>query len=79
MDWPGAVRFQVLLLTLPREEHFLVIIDPLMMVGYPWIPLLQIEPLIGGVGVEGATVAVVTATLMALAPLGEGVRKRMDF
>ena len=47
--------------------------------GYPLIPPLQIEPPVGGVEAEGATVAIVAATLMALAPLGEGVRKRMDF
>ena len=49
------------------------------MMGYPQIPPLQIEPLIGGVGAKGATVAIVAVTPMALAPLGEGVRKRMDF
>ena len=47
--------------------------------GYPLIPPLQIEPLVGGMGAEGATVAVAAATPMALAPLGEGIRKRMDF
>ena len=30
-------------------------------------------------GVEGAAAAGVAVTLMALTPLGEGVRKRMDF
>ena len=30
-------------------------------------------------GVEGAAVARVVVTLMALSPLGEGERKRMDF
>ena len=49
------------------------------MTGYPRIPPLQIEPLVGGVGAEGAAVAIVAATLMALTPLGEDVRKRMDF
>ena len=49
------------------------------MTGYPQIPPLQIEPLIGGMGAEGAAVAIVAVTPMALAPLGEGVRKRMDF
>ena len=34
---------------------------------------------VGGVGAKGATVAVVAVTPMALAPLEEGVRKRMDF
>ena len=50
-----------------------------MMTGYPRIPPLQIEPLIGGVGAIGAAVAVVAVTPMALTPLGEGVRKRVDF
>ena len=49
------------------------------MTGYAQIPPLLIEPLLGGMGAEGATVAIVAATLMALAPLGEGIRKRMDF
>ena len=46
---------------------------------YPQIAPLLIEPLIGGVGAEGAAVAIVAATPMALAPLGEGIRKRIDF
>ena len=37
------------------------------------------EPLVRGMEAEGAAVAIVAATLMALTPLGEGVRKRMDF
>ena len=37
------------------------------------------KPPVGGTGVEGATVARAAVTLMALAPLGEGIRKRMDF
>ena len=36
-------------------------------------------PPIGGIGVEGAAAARVAVTPMALTPLGEGVRKRMDF
>ena len=40
---------------------------------------MWIESLVEGVGAGGATVAIMAATLMALAPLGEGVRKRMDF
>ena len=36
-------------------------------------------PPTGGKGVEGAKVAGVVVTPMALTPLGEGVRKRMDF
>ena len=50
-----------------------------MMMGYPLIPPSQISPPAGGVGVEGAEVARVVVTLMELAPLGEDVRKRMDF
>ena len=49
------------------------------MTGYPPIPPSQINPPVGGVGVEGATVARAAATPMALAPLGEGIKKRMDF
>ena len=67
VGWPGAVPLRVLLLTLPREGHFLVITNPPMTTGYSRIPPLQIEPLVGGVGAKGATVAI------------EGVRKRMDF
>ena len=47
--------------------------------GYPLIPPLQIEPLVGGMGAEGVAVAIVAATLTELAPLGEGVKKGMDF
>ena len=77
--WPGTVSIWVLPLTLPREGHFPVITNPPMMMGYPRIQPLQIGPLVGGVGAKGATVAIVAVTLMALTPLGEGVRKRMDF
>ena len=49
------------------------------MMGYPPIPPLQIEPPVGGVGAKGAAVAIAAVTPMALAPLGEGIRKRMDF
>ena len=36
-------------------------------------------PPIGGMEVEGAAAAGVAVTLMVLTPLGEGVRRRMDF
>ena len=36
-------------------------------------------PPVGGMGVEGATAARAAVTPMALTPLGEGIRKRMDF
>ena len=49
------------------------------MTGYPPIPPSQIKPPVGGVGAKGAAVAGAAATLMALTPLGKGVRKRMDF
>ena len=47
--------------------------------GVSMIPPSQIEPLVGGMGAIGATVAIVAVTLMVLTPLGEGRRKRMDF
>ena len=50
-----------------------------MTTGYPLIPPSQISPPTGDVGVEGATVARVVVTPMALTPLGEDIRKRMDF
>ena len=37
------------------------------------------KPPTRGMGVEGATAARAAVTPMALTPLGEGVRKRMDF
>ena len=80
MDWQGAVLLWVLPLTLPGEGHFPVTTIPLMsMKGYPPIPPFQIGPPTGGTGVEGAAAARVAVTLMALTPLGVGVRKRMDF
>ena len=47
--------------------------------GVSMIPPPQIEPPVGGVGARGATVTGAAATPMALTPLGEGIRKRMDF
>ena len=48
--------------------------------GVSTIPPSQTSPPpAGGVGVEGAKVAGAVVTLMALTPLGEDVRKRMDF
>ena len=47
--------------------------------GYPPIPPSQISSPAGGMGVEGAEVARAVVTLRALTPLGEDVRKRMDF
>ena len=80
MDWWGAVLLRVLPLTLPGEGHFPVTTNPPMRTkGYPPIPPFQIGPPAGDVGVEGATAAGVAVTLMALTPLGVGVRKRMDF
>ena len=49
------------------------------MTGYPPIPPPQIEPPVGGMRARGAAVTGAAATQMARAPLGEGVRKRMDF
>ena len=50
-----------------------------MMMGYPPIPTSQIKPPIGGKGVEGVTAVRAAVTPMVLTPLGEGVRKMMDF
>ena len=51
-----------------------------MTTGYPPIPPpSQISPAARGVGVEGATAAGAAVTPMALAPPGEGERRRMDF
>ena len=47
--------------------------------GYPLIPPSQIKPPVGGVGAEGAAVARVAVIPTVLTPLGEGIRKRMDF
>ena len=80
MDWRGAVLLRVLPLTLPGEGHFPVATNrPMRMKGYPPIPPFQIGPPAGGMVVEGAIAARVAVTLMAPTPLGEGIRKRMDF
>ena len=50
-----------------------------MTMGYPPIPPSQINQTVGDVGFEGAAVAGAAVTSMALAPLGEGIRKRVDF
>ena len=49
------------------------------MMGYPLILPSQIGPFAGGVGAEEVEVAGVVVTPLELAPLGGGVRKRMDF
>ena len=79
MDWQGVVLLRVLLLTHRWEGHSLATVNPLMMMGYPRICPSLIGPPEGGVGAEEAEVAGVVVTLMGPAPLGEDVRKRMDF
>ena len=79
MDWQGVALVWVLLLTHLWEGHSLATANPLMMTGYPWICPSLIGPPDGGVGAEEAKVARVVVTLMGPAPLGEDVRKRMDF
>ena len=79
MDWQGVVLLQVLLLTHLWEGHSQATANPLMMTGYPWICPSLIGPPEGGMGAEGAKVAGVVVTLMGPAPLGEDIRKRMDF
>ena len=79
MDWQGVVLLQVLQPTPLWQGHFPATANPLTMMEYPLILLSQISPPAGGVGVEGAKVARVVVTLMEPAPLGEDIRKRMDF
>ena len=49
------------------------------MMGYPLILPSLISPPTGGVGAEEVEVAGVVVTLMEPAPLGGGIRKKMDF
>ena len=79
MDWQGVVLLWVLLLIHLWEDHSQAIANPLMMMEYPWIPPSQMGPPERGMGAEGAEVARAVVTLMGPAPLGEDVRKRMDF
>ena len=79
MDWQAVVLLRVLLLTHLWEGHSLATVNPLMMTGYPQIRPSLIGPPEGGVGAEEAEVAGVVVTLMGPAPLGEDIRKRMDF
>ena len=79
MDWWGVVLLQVVLPTHLWEGHSQAITNPWMMTGYPWIRPSQMDPPEGGMGAEEAKVAGVVVTLMGPAPLGEDVRKRMDF
>ena len=78
-DWQGVVLLRVLLLTHLWEGHSLTTVNPLMTTGYPRICPSPIGPPEGGMGAEEAGVAGVVVTLMGPAPLGEDVRKRMDF
>ena len=79
MDWQGVVLLQVSLLVHLWEGHSQAITNPLMMTGYLQMPPSPIGPPEGGVGTGEAEVAGVVVTLMGPTPLGEDVRKRMDF
>ena len=79
MDWQGVVLLRVLLLAHLWEGHLPATANPLMMMGYALILPSWIGPSAGGVGAEEVEVAGVVVTPMELAPLGGGVRKRMDF
>ena len=79
MDWQGVVLLRVLPLTHWCEGHSQATTNPLMMMGYPRIHPSLMGPPEGGVGAEEAEVARAVVTLMGPAPLGEDVRKRMDF
>ena len=78
MDWWGVV-LRVLLLTHLWEGHSQATTNPLMTTGYPWISPSPIVPPEGGVGAGEAEVAGAVVTLIGPAPLGEDIRKRMDF
>ena len=77
-DWQGVVLLWVVLLTHLWEGHSQAITNLLMM-GYPRIHPSLMGPPEGGMEAEEAEVARVAVTLMGPAPLGEDVRKRMDF
>ena len=79
MDWQGVVLLQVLLLIHLWEDHSQAIANPLMMTEYQQIHPSPMGPPEGDVGAEEAKVAGAVVTLMGLAPLGEDIRKRMDF
>ena len=79
MDWQGVVLLRVLLPIHLWEGHSQAIANPLMMTGYPWRCPSPMGPPEGGVGAEEAEVAGAVVTLMGPAPLGGGIRKRMDF
>ena len=78
-DWQGVVLLRVLLLAHLWEGHLPATANPLMMTGYPLILPSQIGPSAGGMGAEEVKVAGVVVTLIELAPLGGGIRKRTDF
>ena len=78
-DWQGVVLLGVVLLSHLWEGHSQAITNPLMMTGYPRICPSQMDPPEGGMGAEEVEVAGVVVTLMGPAPLGEDIRKRMDF
>ena len=79
MDWQGVVLLRVLLLIHLWEGHSQAIYNPLMMTGYPRIHPSLMGPPEGGVEAGEAEVARVVVILMGPAPLGGGIRKRMDF
>ena len=79
MDWQGVVLLRVVPTTHLWEGHSQAITNPQTITGYPRIRPSQMDPPEGGVGAEEAKVARVVVTLMGPAPLGEDVRKRMDF
>ena len=79
MDWQGVVLLRVVVPTHLWEGHSQAITNPQTMMGYPQICPSQMDPPEGGVGAEEAEVAGVVVALMGPTPLGEDVRKRMDF
>ena len=79
VDGQGAVLLQASLLAHLQEGRPSATITPLMMMGYPLIPLSRTSPLTRGAEVEGVEVTGVVVTPMIPTPPEGGKRKRMDF
>ena len=78
MDWHGAAPPWALPQALPPEGHPSATTPPLMMTGYPLIPLSLGSPFARGTGAEEIEVTGAVVTPMRLSPLEGGKRKRMD-
>ena len=79
VDGQVVVLLRALLLAHLREGRPLATTTPLMMMGYPLIPLSLTSPFAGGTEAEGVKVTGVVVTLMIPTHPEGGKRKRMDF